>query len=237
MSETINLTIDGREIQAEKGSTILNAARDANIIIPHLCHNDELKPYGACRLCMVEITHKKRTRLVAACIYEVSEGLEVKTDTERVNNVRRLAIELLLTRNPTSPKLLQIARDLGVEESRFETDIKGCILCGQCIRTCREVVGVSAIAYKNRGFTREVATPFDGAPPDCIACGSCAFICPVNVIPMKEENGVRRIWDTDFELQKCDKCGRYFAPVKQLEYFKKNFNLPDNQFDTCLHCR
>jgi bidirectional [NiFe] hydrogenase diaphorase subunit len=237
MSETVKLTIDGQEVTATKGSTILNAAKSVNIQIPNLCHNDELKPYGACRLCMVEITHGKRTRLVTACIYEVADGLKVQTQTERVINVRRLAIELLLTRNPTSRVLLRIARDLGVEKSRFATDMKGCILCGQCVRVCREVVEVSAIGYKGRGITREVATPFDGPPADCIACGSCAYICPVGVIPLKEANGVRKIWNTEFPLQQCVKCGRYIAPVKQLTYFQEHFNLPANHFDTCLHCR
>lgn len=237
MSETVNLTIDGRNLTAPVGSTILEAAEAANIQIPNLCHNAELKPYGACRMCMVEITHKKRTRLVASCIYEVAEGLEVKTQTERVLDVRRLVIELLLTRNPRHPKLKKIAADLNVEKSRFEIKPKGCILCGSCIRTCREVVGVAALGYKSRGYEREVATPFDDSPGDCIACGSCSYVCPVDVIPMEEKNGVRRIWKTDFPLQKCSKCGRTIAPVKQLEYFRKKLNLPEDHFDLCLHCR
>lgn len=237
MSDKITLTINGREITAEPGTTVLKAAQSANIYIPTLCHNDELTPYGSCRLCMVEITHKKRTRLVASCIYEVAEGLEVQTETRRVNNVRQLVIELLLTRNPYSAKLKEIAARIGVERSRFEENAKGCILCGQCVRVCREVVGVSAIGYKGRGYTREVATPFDGPVVDCIACGSCSFICPVDVIPMKEENGIRTIWNTEFPLQTCKECGREFAPIKQLEFFKKDLNLPADHFDTCIHCR
>jgi len=237
MSENITLTIDGREIVAPVGSTILQAAREANIQIPNVCDHDELKPYGSCRLCMVEITHKKRTRLVTSCIYEVADGLKVQTQTERVLNVRKLVIELMLTRNPYSSVLLEIADHLGIEQTRFEVTQKGCILCGQCVRVCREVVGVAAIGYKDRGYTREIATPFDEAPPDCIACGSCAYICPVDVIPMKEKDGVRRIWKTDFPMQKCKKCDRDFAPVKQLEYFKEKYNLPEDQFDVCIHCR
>ena len=105
MSQTVTLTIDGRQVQAEAGTTLLEAARSVNIQIPHLCSNEELAPYGACRMCMVEIRHGQRTRLVASCIYEVEEGLEVQTATERVLNVRRLVIELMLARNPTHPKI------------------------------------------------------------------------------------------------------------------------------------
>ncbi len=237
MSEMVTLNIDGREIKAPAGTTILEAARDANILIPHLCSNKELTPYGACRLCMVEITKGKRTRLVASCIYEAEDGLEVKTDTERVLNVRKLVMELLLTRNPKHPVLLEIARSLGIEKTRFKVDVKGCILCGQCVRTCREVVGLSAIGFEGRGTTKKVSTPFNEPPPDCIACGSCAYVCPVDVIPLKEKAGVRTIWNTDFSLQKCDKCGRYFAPVKQLEHFSKITEQPLGNFKTCIHCR
>ena len=237
MEELVTITINGRELNVPSGITILEAANEANIYIPQLCSNEELKPYGACRLCLVEITHRNRNRIVASCIYEVAEGLEVKTDTERVLNVRKLVIELLLARNPSRPTLLKIADDLGVKESRFEVESKGCILCGQCIRTCREVVGVSAIDYKGRGSSREVSTPFDESPPDCIACGSCSYICPVQVIPMEEKDGVRKIWNTEFPLQKCKKCGRYFAPVKQLDYFRKIADLPESHFDVCIDCR
>lgn len=238
MSETVNLTIDDREVQAPAGTTVLEAARSVNIDIPALCSNPELTPYGACRLCMVEVAHGKRTRLVASCIYEVAEGLVVRTETERVNNVRRLVIELMLSRNPKHPTLQAIAARLGVAKSRFQAEIRGCILCGQCIRACREVVGVSAIGFENRGAGRLVATPFNESPPDCIACGSCAFVCPVDVIPLKEENGVRTIWKTDYPLAKCEKCGRYFAPVRQLEHFSQVTGLPVEHFtQNCVHCR
>jgi NADH dehydrogenase/NADH:ubiquinone oxidoreductase subunit G len=237
MPDTVTLTIDGRQVSVPEKTTIMEAARSLNILIPGLCSNEELAPYGACRLCMVEITHHKRIRLVASCIYEAAEGLEVKTVTDRVMNVRRLAIELLLARNPYHPKLLALAKDLGIEGTRFQQDYKGCILCGQCVRTCREVVGVSAIGFKGRGRTRTVATPFDKAPEACIACGSCAYICPVNFIPLEEKETVRTIWKTDFPMAVCKKCGRPFAPEKQLAHFRKIANLPADHFDTCIHCR
>jgi NADH dehydrogenase/NADH:ubiquinone oxidoreductase subunit G len=237
MSDTVTLTIDGREVRAPGGVTLMEAASAANIRIPNLCSHEELHPYGACRICMVEITHGKRTRLVASCIYEVAQDLVVNTRTERVLNVRRLVIELLLSRNPTHPVLRRIADELGVQDTRFTIEVKGCILCGQCVRTCREVVGVSAIGFEGRGVTRRIATPFNESPPDCIACGSCAYVCPVDVIPMKEKDGVRSIWKTDFPLQACKHCGRYFAPKKQLDHFYETLHLPREHFDKCIHCR
>jgi len=237
MAEMVTLTINGRDISAPEGTTILEAARDANIYIPNLCSNEELTPYGSCRLCMVEIKQGKRTRLVASCIYEIADGLEVNTNTERVLNVRKLVIELLLARNNEHPTLRKIADELGVKDTRFPVEQKGCILCGQCVRTCREVVGVSAIGFSGRGITRRIAAPFMDFPPDCIACGSCVYICPMQFIPMKEENGVRTIIRFDFPMQKCKKCGQYFAPKKQLEYFSKIADLPLEHFETCIDCR
>jgi bidirectional [NiFe] hydrogenase diaphorase subunit len=237
MSDMVTLTIDGRKVHAPKSATIMEAASAANIRIPNLCSHEELKPYGACRICMVEITHGNRTRLVASCIYEVAQDLVVKTQTERVLNVRKLVIELLLARNPTHPVLRGIANELGVQDTRFTIEVKGCILCGQCIRTCNEVVRVSAIGFEGRGVTRRVATPFNESPPDCIACGSCAYVCPVDVIPMKEKDGVRTIWKTEFPLQTCTSCGRHFAPKKQLDHFCKTIGLPKEHFDKCIHCR
>jgi bidirectional [NiFe] hydrogenase diaphorase subunit len=236
MADMVTLTIDGRQLQAERGTTILEAAKNANIYIPNLCSNEELAPYGSCRLCMVEITHKKRKRLVVSCIYEVSEGLEVDTTAPAALNVRRLVMHLLLQRNPTHPEMKRLAAELGIEKTMFEVDFKGCIMCGQCVRVCREVVGVSAIGFKFRGHTREIATPFNDSPSACIACGSCHYICPVGVIPMEEHDGVRRIWKTDFPMAKCTKCGRYFAPIKQLEHFRKIADLPEDVFDTCRDC-
>jgi NADH dehydrogenase/NADH:ubiquinone oxidoreductase subunit G len=237
MSDTVTLTIDGRQVSAPAGTTIMAAARSLNILIPGLCSNEELNPYGSCRLCMVEITHHKRVRLVASCIYEIAEGLEVKTDTERVLNVRRLVLELLLARNPYHPRLKAMAKDMGIDSTRFQQDYKGCILCGQCVRTCREVAGVSALGFKGRGKNRTVTTPFDKAPEACIACGSCAYICPMNFIPLEEKDNVRTIWKTKFPMKVCKKCGRPFAPEKQLEHFRKIANLPDDHFDICTHCR
>mgnify|MGYP003982417549 FL=1 len=204
MPKTVSLTINGQELEAPVGSTILNTARENNVHIPHLCDNDEIKPYGSCRMCVVEITHKNRTRLVTACIYEVADGLKVETETDKVHNVRQLVVELLLACIPTDPTLQKIAKDIGIVSSRFEPNMKGCILCGLCVRVCREVVGVAAIGYKGRGFSRTIATPFDQTPPDCIACGTCAWVCPTDYIKVDSEK-----LDTFRSLTGRDRFCRY----------------------------
>lgn len=239
----VTLTIDGRELQAEEAKTILEVARDNNIYIPALCYNQEVAAYGACRLCMVEIVRRGRSRLVASCLYPVEAGLVVKTDSPRVVAVRRLVIELLLARCPDSEVLKEMAARLGVDKTPFplEADNRKCILCALCTRVCQETVGVSAISLANRGVERQMATPFHDFSDACIACGSCAYVCPTGAITVEDVNGIRRITmphDTmEFKLKRCGRCGRYWAPEKQLEHIIKKAGLPANAFDICPDCR
>jgi bidirectional [NiFe] hydrogenase diaphorase subunit len=239
----IALTIDGREIQAEEDKTILEAARDNNIFIPTLCYNDELNPYGACRLCMVEISQRGRERLVASCLYPVEEGLAVKTDSPRVAAVRGMVMELLLARCPDSKELQDLAGKLGIDGTRF-TPEKGnnkCILCALCTRACQEVVGVSAISLANRGTSREMTTPFYDFSEVCIACGSCAYVCPTGAISIEDKGDTRTITmphtTMEFKLKRCQTCGRYFAPERQLDYIIKTAGLAADAFNKCPDCR
>jgi len=213
----INLTIDGRNIQAEEGQVILDAAREAGIYIPTLCHNESLPAYGACRLCMVEIARNGRKKLVASCLYQVEEGLEVDTDTERVRAVRKLVLDLLLARCPGSEVVRKMALEQGITETSFEADPEGgeCILCGLCTRACQDVVGASAISLVNRGVNRQVATPFFQLADTCIACGSCSYVCPTGAITVSDQGDTRVITmphvTMEFKLKKCASCGRYFG--------------------------
>jgi len=237
------VNINGQKIEAEEGKTILEVARRHNIDIPTLCNNDTVSPYGACRLCLVEIERNGRSRLVASCLYHVEDGLNIKTETPRVNHVRKVVVELLWARCPDSEVLQKLAAKLGVKEVRFtkETDKGKCILCSLCTRACQEVVGVSAISMVNRGVNRQMATPFFGLSDTCIACGSCAEICPTEAISLEDKGSKRVITMPNvkmtFNMKKCAKCGRYFAPEKQIKFMAEKSGRPLSFFDCCPDCR
>lgn len=241
----VKLTINGRKITAEEGTTILYAARENNIYIPTLCENEAVAPYGACRLCLVEITTSKgRERLVTSCIYQVEEGLTVRTDTDRIIKIRRMLLELMLARCPDSEVIQDMASRYGITRTRFikQTGNNKCILCANCARTCEEVVGVAAISLARRGVDRKMTTPFDEDFSDvCIGCGSCAYSCPTGAITLEDKNGIRVIkWPhnrIEFKLNKCSVCSRYWAPEKQVEYVARTSGTPLSDYDVCPDCR
>ncbi len=241
----VTLTIDGREVQAKEGATVLETAREKNIYIPTLCVNEAVEPYGACRLCMVEITTARgRKRLVTSCLYPVEEGLAVKTNSDRLASLRKMLIELLLTRCPDSEVIQDMARQLGATEVHFrlhEGNNK-CVLCALCARVCHEVVGVSAISLTDRGVNRRLSTPFNEDYSEaCIGCNSCVYVCPTHAIT-SEDIGSRRLikWphnQMEFKLKKCSVCGGYWAPEKQIRYIAKISGTSLKDYDVCPDCR
>lgn len=203
----IPIIIDGHLVEVDKGATIINAAKKAGVFIPTLCYHEALNPYGACRLCIVEVVQNKQRRLVTSCNYPVETGMEVLTDTLKVRQMRRMIVELLLARCPEMPSVQTLARRMGIEISSFKIrEAKECILCGLCVRFCEEVVGVSAIGLSNRGTEREVSTPFEAPSDVCIGCGSCTYICPTGCIEMVNDEktpGMRSMKMGNLSLKPC----------------------------------
>ena len=183
----VNITIDDRELRVDNAKTILEVALEAGINIPTLCYHKELSPYGACRLCVVEIIGGARPSLQASCLYKVTEGLVIKPNSERVRRTRKIIIELLLAMSPETERLKCLAEEYALPALRIKPkDKDNCILCGLCVRACREIVGASAISFKQRGLHRKVGTPFDKVNDVCIGCGACAYICPTGTIKIEQ---------------------------------------------------
>jgi len=182
----ITLTIDNNKVEVEEGSTVLQAAEKLGIKIPTLCHHKSLKPYGACRVCLVEIAGERGSKIEASCVYPAQEGMVVQTGTERVLKNRRMMLELLLARCPDSPRIKDMAKDYGVEETRFPKKDDDCILCGLCTRICEERMGVGAVSFANRGSERKVGVPYDKHSPICITCGACQVVCPTDAVDLSE---------------------------------------------------
>ncbi|KPJ53327.1 hypothetical protein AMJ39_05085 [candidate division TA06 bacterium DG_24] len=172
------ITIDGIEIDAPEGWTVLETARFLGLEIPTLCYVEGLSPWGGCRLCTVEIGQGERTKLVTACTYPVEEGLVVRTATKRVVEARKLILELLIAQCPTSKRLQDLAAQMGVQEVRFKPKWENCIYCGLCVRMCEEQMMAKALGFVDRGNKLRISTPFDKSSEECRRCGGCMYICP-----------------------------------------------------------
>jgi iron-only hydrogenase group A len=214
----INLTINGQNIEAENGSTILQAALKANIHIPTLCFLPEVQAIGACRVCLVEV--EGMNSLQAACVFPATEGLKVHTNTENVRKARKFSIEMLLSNHSmdclTCPRnlnceLQKVAHELGVNEIRFigekskggidnsspsiRRDNNKCILCRRCVTVCENIQSVNALALQGRGFETHVEVAFGNGLGNvaCTNCGQCTLVCPVGAIT--EKNDIEGVWD------------------------------------------
>lgn len=236
------ITIDGKVIKAKEGTKVLEAARSNHIYIPTLCEHESVSPAGTCRLCLVETTNKEgRNRVTPSCIANVEEGLVVLTNSEKVIEERKIAMQRLMARAPQSSAIKEMAKTLGVDSTTFPPeDHRNCILCGLCTRVCKEVVGVSAISRINRS-TEPDATPFTVDFNACIACGSCVYICPTDAITVVDKGDTRTIiWPYDkkeFKMVKCKVCGTYWMPEKQRDYMMQKTGQPIEFFEKCMDCR
>ena len=181
MSEIL-LQIDGREVKAKEGMTILDAAQSVGIVIPTLCHQPKLKPYAACRICIVEIDLRGRTGLAAACYYPIEQSLVVRTRSSKIDKTRKMIMEELLAHAPDSVELQELAQQYGADRSRFEKEASFCILCGLCVRYCAEIKKKDAIGFVDRGAKREISFVPQIAAIECWNCKECFSLCPTSAL-------------------------------------------------------
>ncbi len=236
MTRNVKITVDGRELEAPLESSLLSALQREGFDIPSLCHHEAVQPYGACRLCLVEVNQKgwkpDWRKLTTSCNFPVLDGLTVTTQSEKVLRHRRLVIELILARTPRARQVQAIAESLGVSRTRFREQDEDCILCGLCARVCSEVVGVHALAFSGRGSRKHMSTPFAEASSECIACGACVYACPVDCIHMIQGSTRRTIdrWARTLDMELSEHSGLPFAPAAQLEHFSRRAGLPPGFF-------
>lgn len=234
----VTIQIDGHKVKAEEDSTILENTKKLNIDIPTLCFHNDLSPFGACRLCTVEVKTNGRWQLATSCNTPVEEGMEIRASSEKARESRKIAAELLFYKYPTTEAVREIARRLGVQVREVTGEGHDCILCGLCVRTCREIVGVSALTFQDRGRGRDIDEPrIEFNPNACIGCGSCAYVCPTGYARMESLGDKRIIWDKVFKMVACSVCGRYFAPEDQLRYISSQTNVAFERLTVCTDCR
>jgi len=181
MSE-IFLQIDGKEVRAEEGMTLLEAAQSAGISIPTLCHHEKLEPFGGCRLCIVELESRGSARLVVSCVYPVEKNLVVRTRSEKIDRIRKMILELLLAHAPDSFVLEELAKEYGADKNRFEKEPSFCVHCGLCVRYCAEVKKKHAIGFVDRGIKKEISFIPEIAAKECWNCKECFPLCPTEAL-------------------------------------------------------
>lgn len=181
MSEIL-LQIDGKKVGARPGMTLLAAARSAGITIPTLCHHEKLEPYGACRICTVEVEMGGWTKLVAACVYPVEENLVVRTRSGKVDKIRKVILELLMAHAPYAGQLQELAKEYGAYPERFGQEASFCIHCGLCVRYCAEVKNKNAVGFVDRGTRREISFVPGIAARECWDCKECFPLCPTEAL-------------------------------------------------------
>ncbi|HBC98093.1 MAG TPA: NADH-quinone oxidoreductase subunit E/F [Clostridium sp.] len=236
----MKITIDGKICEAQPGEFILEVARRNNIYIPTLCHNDALPGLASCRLCIVEVIDRGRSKIVTSCIFPISREVEVVTDSYKIRRMRKNIVMLLQARCPANKEVAELAKVFEVEQKRIKrfklNTEENCILCGLCVKACGKL-GAGAISTVNRGIYKNVSTPYDEPSPECIGCASCANVCPTNAIKVVDWNGQREIWGKKFKMVKCDLCGKYFATEDHVKYAYKRLNMAPPEKLLCNTCK
>ena len=219
----ITMKLNGLEVSVEEGSTLLGVARFYGFPIPTLCFMEGLSPYGACRLCVVEIGEGARAKLVSSCTYPAEQGLVVRTASTRVMKARMMILELLLATCPQSKVIQDLASKYQVRQQRFKQEHEDCIMCGLCTRMCEEQMMAKAIGFRGRGERRSLGTPFDIKSETCRLCGGCIYVCPACQL---------RCTFTDPTKAICGGCANIHPPC----YLKEQFDDMMCYMDPCVAC-
>jgi NADH dehydrogenase/NADH:ubiquinone oxidoreductase subunit G len=235
------LTINSRTVTARKSESLLAVARREGFDIPALCHHEAVEPFGACRLCLVEITKASWngfTKLVTSCLYPAEEGLVVQTDSPRVRRARSEVLELLIARSPKAAVLRELGRKYGIEAPKYKVDDAGdnCILCGLCTRVCQAHV-TSAISTTKRGVEKAVGTPFGEQSDTCVGCLSCAQVCPTGAIAFEQTPKSRTIWGKTFALVACPSCGAGTVPAEYAQWLASRTGQAREELALCDACK
>jgi bidirectional [NiFe] hydrogenase diaphorase subunit len=205
MSEIV-LQIDGKEVKAQEGMTILEAAKTIGVNIPTLCAHEKLAPYGACRICTVEIESNGRNMIVAACTHPAEPGVVVTTRNDKIDKIRKVLLEQMLSHAPDSEILNEYAKIYGADRDRFEKESSFCILCGLCVRYCAEVTKKNAIGYMDRGPRREISFVPDVAAKECWDCKECFPLCPTSALQATYVLTSGLATPTEEEAPSCGGC-------------------------------
>jgi NADH dehydrogenase/NADH:ubiquinone oxidoreductase subunit G len=237
----IQMTINGKQVEATKGQSILEVCRQNRIPVPTLCHHEAVEDYGGCRLCVVEVGHPDWggwTGVMTSCLYPAKEGLTIQTNSPRVREVRKTVLDLLLAQAPKAKPVLAFAKSLGLSESSYPVrDPENlCILCGLCVRVCAKI-GTNAITTQGRGAGKYIGTPFDLEPDACIGCLSCAHVCPTGHITFEDDGRSRSIWSRTFEVLRCSQCGKPLVTAEQRDWMVEHDGLSADYVDRCETCK
>lgn len=211
----VRLQINGVEIAAAEGATVLEVCREAGIDVPTLCYMKPLGPYGVCRLCIVEAEGPALPRTVlSSCNLAVSEGLDIETESPLILSLRKTIVELLLASTPVTEPLKALATSLGITVSRFRMEKSDpCVLCGLCVRVCRDAIGPGALSFAGSSTNAQVVAGSVVLDPQaCVGCGTCANLCPVSAIRVEDDGDERRMTvygelRNRLELVSCEICG------------------------------
>jgi NADH dehydrogenase/NADH:ubiquinone oxidoreductase subunit G len=217
MLQLVNVNIDGARVRATRGTSVLDAAIEYAICIPHLCHVPHLSDIGACRLCIVEHVVNGRSKVTTSCTLNVEEGMVILSNTDKIRTLRRNLAELLVAQAPNSRAIQDIAVRCGVKQVRYPFRNDNCVLCGRCVQVCNDVWRAKAIGFVGRGKERRVSYSLGTRPESCIQCGSCVELCPMTIAPC---NGVMKPGEESL----CGQC-------------ESQLLLADETPDHCVWCK